>query len=197
MTALLAGRLELSGFAALAAQHFFIYSALESVAETWRHDQLAGPFVIAELHRVPALQHDLERLYGTDWRDQITPIDATLDYCTRLAQIDTPAQFVAHHYTRYLGDISGGQVIRSHLRRQYDLNGAGATFYDFSNLYAAGYRNPAEFRRRYRGLLDSPVWTDAGRATLITEARLAFDHNRAVFDDLAGTMDRFLIGEVH
>ncbi|MGH3431963.1 MAG: heme oxygenase (biliverdin-producing) [Thermocrispum sp.] len=178
---LLDGSAGLAGFTALAVQHFHIYTALESAARRLSADPVAGRFVLDGLVRVPPLSVDLRFLLGPEWEAAALPNQATAEYCSRINEVsaDWPGGFVAHHYTRYLGDISGGQVIRSRLRTHYGITGDGARFYDFSAL-----GSPAAFRRRYRGLLDSAGWDEAERARIVAEAQLAFDHNAAVFADL-------------
>jgi len=45
---------------------------------------------------------------------------------------DWPAGFVAHHYVRYLGDLSGGQILRRSLERAYP--NAPTAFYTFERI---------------------------------------------------------------
>lgn len=181
---LLGGRLGLEALAALAGQNLFVYTALESAAERWRDDPVAGPFVIDGLERLPALRSDLERLVGPSWPTAVRALPATSTYAERIREADSAARFVAHHYTRYLGDVSGGQVIASAMRRRHG-DRAGLAFYDFAGLYAGPLRNPAEFRRHYRALLDAAPWSAADRAAVIDESSLAFGYNRMIFDELA------------
>jgi heme oxygenase len=183
--ALLGGRLALDALAALAGQNQFVYAALESATERWRDDPVAGPFLIDGLDRLPALRADLDQLIGPDWPSSVSALPGTRAYAERIARADTPARFVAHHYTRYLGDVSGGQVIASRMRRLHG-DRAALAFYDFGGLYAGPLRNPAEFRRHYRDLLDRAPWGPAERAALIEESAVAFGYNRMIFDELAG-----------
>lgn len=181
---LLDGSAGLTGFTALAVQHFHIYTALEDAARRLSADPVAGRFLLDGLDRVPALSVDLESLLGPQWR-ATPPNAATVAYCARIAEVsvDWPGGFVAHHYTRYLGDISGGQVIRSRLRTHYGITGDGARFYDFS---AVG--SPAAFRRTYRALLDTAGWDAAERERIVAETQHAFDLNTAVFVELGRTL---------
>lgn len=187
---LMSGELALAGFAELAVQHYFIYTALEEVSEAMRTDPVAGPFVIDGLRRVPALTEDLGFLLGPGWEGRVAPKAATDRYCERLRNVagSWPGGFVAHHYTRYLGDISGGQVIRAKLRTFHGIDGPGATFYVFDRI-----GSPAEFRRRYRTLLDSAGWDQSERAQVIAETRRAFELNEAVFSELADGMQKHLV----
>ncbi|WP_152361616.1 heme oxygenase (biliverdin-producing) [Microlunatus speluncae] len=184
VAALLGGRLTVDALTALAGQNLFIYTALERAADRWRDDPVAGAFVIDGLERLPALRADLDLLIGPGWPDAVRALPPTLAYAERIGSADSAARFVAHHYTRYLGDVSGGQVIASVMRRLHG-DRAGLAFYDFGGLYAGPLRNPAEFRRHYRSLLDQAAWDAADRAIMIDEARAAFGFNRLIFEELA------------
>ncbi|HEX8629699.1 MAG TPA: biliverdin-producing heme oxygenase, partial [Catenuloplanes sp.] len=71
LDALLAGRLPRPAYAALVAQRFFVYEALEQAAIAMRDDPVAGVFVFGELTRLPDLLVDLEFLLGADWADRL------------------------------------------------------------------------------------------------------------------------------
>ncbi|AHI01126.1 biliverdin-producing heme oxygenase [Kutzneria viridogrisea] len=176
------GRLSLDGFATLVAQHYFIYQVLEQAAEAMAADPVAGAFVLPELTRLPSLESDLGHLYGPGWRDRVEPTPATLRYLDRLREVcfTWAGGFVAHHYTRYLGDISGGQAVRAVVERHHGLvDHRGTSFYVFD-----GIPSRPGFRTRYRELLDSTGWDAAEQARVVEEACLAFRLNAAVFADL-------------
>ncbi|WP_203716143.1 biliverdin-producing heme oxygenase [Asanoa siamensis] len=178
--ALLAGRLDRAGYAALAAQLFFVYETLEAAAEAMRDDPVAGAFVFDELHRVPALRADLAHLLGADWEARIAPGESTSEYRDRLreAAFTWPAGFVAHHYTRYLGDLSGGQIMRQSLQQAYGLTDAGTSFYSF-----AGVR-PGAFKKHYRELLDEAPWDAVEQDRFVDEISLAYRLNVALVDEV-------------
>lgn len=181
--ALLDGRVPRAGYTALVAQHWFIYSALEEAAAAMRNDPVAGGFVDDRLARVPALADDLAYLLGPDWRDQIAPTPATQAYRERLREVAyrSPTGFIAHHYTRYLGDLSGGQVIRSVAEKTWGFapKGDGVRFYVF-----AGIANPAAFKREYRTRLDALPAGHRERLRIVEECKRAFTLNSGVFADL-------------
>ncbi|MEV1293622.1 biliverdin-producing heme oxygenase [Pseudonocardia sp. NPDC049635] len=177
MAALLDGALPLDGYTLLAEQYVAIYTALEAASDAMADHPVAGRFVIDELRRLPALHEDLDALGSGVPR--ILP--ATTRYVERLHTAATdPERFVAHHYIRYLGDLSGGQVIGKLLQRTYGLSGGGVRFYDFTALGA-----PPRFRARYRELLDSTGWDSAARSRVTAEAVLGFELNIAVLSEMA------------
>ncbi|PRX50227.1 heme oxygenase [Prauserella shujinwangii] len=182
MSALLDGALSLAGYTRLAAQYWFVYRELEAAGEAMAGDPVGAPFVVDELRRVPALAEDLAFLAGPDWERTIRPVPATERYVDRLREVafDWPGGFVAHHYTRYLGDLAGGQVVGALLRRTYGITGAGARFYDFGAL-----GSPSAFRRHYKANLDAAPWGEAERQRIVAETLHAFELNIAVLADLA------------
>ncbi|AYY15340.1 biliverdin-producing heme oxygenase [Actinobacteria bacterium YIM 96077] len=181
VTALMNGQLDRSGYALLASQHLFIYDALESVAEHLRHTHTAGPFITDRLRRLPSLQADLDVLLGPGWPQRIAPLPATQRYVERIYQtIDWPGGYVAHHYIRYLGDLSGGQAIRAVLARSYGIDGDGASFYRFDQI-----EKPKRFKDEYRAKLDAAPWELDEQERVVNEVLLGFRLNADVFADLA------------
>jgi heme oxygenase len=185
MADLLGGRLGVAAYRRYTEQLWFIYRALEAQWPRLVEDPVAGVFVRPELARTAALERDLAHLGGTNWRDELCPLPATARYAERIDECarQWPAGYVAHHYTRYLGDLSGGQVIRGTAEKSwgFDRKGDGVRFYVFD-----GIANPAAFKREYRKLLDALPVDDAEKHRVVDEARHAFDLNTAVFSELAG-----------
>ncbi|KUH37222.1 MULTISPECIES: heme oxygenase (biliverdin-producing) [Streptomyces] len=182
---MLGGRLGVDAFARYTEQLWFVYRALEEGADRLADDPVAGPFVRRELFRAPALERDLAHLLGPGWRDRVSALPATAAYAARVEECARtwPAGYVAHHYTRYLGDLSGGQVIRDRAERAWGFarKGDGVRFYVFE-----GIGNPAAFKRDYRDLLDRVNADDLERQRIVDECKRAFAHNTAVFRELAG-----------
>lgn len=173
LDALAAGRLPRDAYADLAAQHWFIYQTLEEAALAMSGDPVAGRFVLPELTRLPALDADLEFLAGPGWAERWGPLPATEAYRARLRQVafDRPVAFIAHHYTRYLGDLSGGQYLGPAIAKAYGLDGDGHRFFVFDGV------RPRPFRSRYRELLDGIRWSRAEEDVLLGEVSEAYRHN--------------------
>jgi heme oxygenase len=185
VAALVGGRLPLSAYAALVAQNHAIYVTLERHAAVWQGDPVAGRVVFDELTRVPRLRADLQALLGDDWADGADQlvVPATRRYTEHLDEVvaDWAAGFLAHHYVRYLGDLSGGQILRRQIETVYgDLGRASTSFYVFD-----GIERIKPFRDTYRRILDAAPLGVAEQQRAVDEAVVAFELNRAVFDDLA------------
>ncbi|MFD7686419.1 heme oxygenase (biliverdin-producing) [Streptomyces sp. NPDC059781] len=180
MSDLLGGRLGVDAYARYTEQLWFVYEALESGARGLTSDPVAGPFVRPELFRLPSLERDLAHLRGPDWRAGLTALPATRAYAARVAECARtwPSGYVAHHYTRYLGDLSGGQIIRGKAERTwgFERKGDGVRFYVFEDI-----SNPAAFKRDYRELLDAVPADDLEKQRVVAECKRAFALNTDVF----------------
>ncbi|MGP4110669.1 heme oxygenase (biliverdin-producing) [Streptomyces sp. 4N509B] len=184
MSEMLGGRLGVAAFTRYTEQLWFVYRALEEAAERLADDPVAGPFVSPALFRTAALAQDLDHLHaGTAWRTTLAPLPATERYAARVREVAEgwPGGYVAHHYTRYLGDLSGGQVIRGTAEKTWGFTprGDGVRFYVFDQV-----GNPAAFKRRYRARLDAIPVTDDEKLRVVDECRRAFALNTAVFREL-------------
>ncbi|MEN2738757.1 biliverdin-producing heme oxygenase [Microbacterium sp. X-17] len=182
MSDLMQGEGSREDYVALVAQHWFIYAALESAAEAMRQDPVAAAFITDRLTRLPALEADLEFLIGPDWRDRIESLPTTQRYVDRIDAVGAtwPGGFVAHHYTRYLGDLSGGQFIGKVMARRFGFETNGIGFYVFDDI-----ADPAAFKDAYREQLDAAPWDEAEKARVIDEVLLAYRFNTELFEDLA------------
>ncbi|WP_159618217.1 heme oxygenase (biliverdin-producing) [Ruania rhizosphaerae] len=177
VTHLMAGHLSLTAFTALVRQHRAIYASLERLGKRVEDQPGAAALVRPELARSSALHRDLADL--TDLTGAVPEIEpATRRYTERMDAINNLPGYAAHAYTRYLGDLSGGQVIRTMMQRHYGLT-TGLSFYTFDQI-----EKIPPFKASYREALDALPLDDAGRERLVTEAREAFAFNEAVFTDL-------------
>jgi heme oxygenase (biliverdin-producing, ferredoxin) len=169
-------------YIALVAQHWFIYEALEAATERMLHDPVASVFISDKLTRLPAIEADLAFLIGADWRERIAPLPTTQRYVERIRAVGATwaGGFVAHHYTRYLGDLSGGQFIGRLMQRRYGFDTNGIGFYLFADI-----ADPKAFKDVYREQLDGAPWDDAEKERVIDEVLLAYRFNTELFEDLA------------
>lgn len=177
---LMAGRLDREAYAALVVQHHAVYSALEAAGGRLRAAGADSGLVLDELLRVPSIEADLVALLGAGWRDRLVVLPATAAYVARIDAIgDDLPRYAAHAYTRYLGDLSGGQAIKRILARDYGLT-EGTSFYEFPEI-----NRIKPFKDAYRERLDALPLSAEQRRDAVDEARVAFELNAAVFADLA------------
>lgn len=178
---LMGGRLSELEYGEMVAQHYFAYVALDGVSRRLSEHPVAGRFVFPELYREEALERDLAKIYGPGWQDRIAPSKATRTLVARIEQVaDWPGGYIAHHYTRYLGDLSGGQFIRMELQKIYGYQpGGGVDFYLFDQV-----RSLPRFKDEYRSRLDALEPDEREQQRIIREVKLAYQLNTEVLAEL-------------
>ena len=185
LDALVAGEVDSLGYADMVAQHYFIYRVLEEAADVMRADRVVSGFVSPSLTRLAALELDLSALLGDDWAQRVRPNVATTAYCQRLREtcFTWPGGFVAHHYIRYLGDLSGGQYLRHRVARALQLSDStGTRFYVFDEI-----ADVDAFKVAYRQRLDAMPWDEEERHAIVDEVMLAYRLNMDVLAELGRT----------
>jgi len=185
MKCFLKGIVETVPFRKLLANLYLVYSTLEE--EFRRHQQhpIVGKLYFQELNRQKNLEQDLAFYYGENWRSEIVPLKAGQAYVDRLKEISNtdPALLIAHSYTRYMGDLSGGQALKHIVRSALDLpDERGTTFYEFDQLPTIEAKK--DFKDKYRQALDSLEVDEATVERIVEEANYAFTLNRNVVDEL-------------
>jgi heme oxygenase len=125
---------------------------------------------------------DLCALLGERWAQRVRPHIATEAYCQRLLEtcFSWPGGFLAHHYTRYLGDLSGGQYLRPRVAQALHLPGdVGTRFYVFDDI-----DDIEAFKLAYRRRIDAVPWDESERAAVVDEVALAYQLNMNVLTEL-------------
>lgn len=179
ITKLMGGELSLEAYTHYLAQLAYVYRALEA-----RQPRPGDPHLITDsrLARVSAIESDLAALGARDWESAHPALSATQAYVDRLIEIaDDVPRFLAHHYTRYLGDLSGGQAIAALVARHYGATDEQLSFYRFD-----GIESPVTFKRGYREALDALDFDAEQDHALVDEAKRAFEFNAAIFEALDG-----------
>jgi heme oxygenase (biliverdin-producing, ferredoxin) len=157
-----------------------VYGALEAGLEASRHDPRVAPLALGDVYRSEALAADLA-FYGGALP---APLAATTRYVTQLESISrtAPHRLVAHAYTRYLGDLSGGQSLKKCIQRAFGLQGsAGVAFYEFSAITDLN-----AFKGQYRSVLDTLPLSASEQQDVVDEAIQAFELNAAVTREVTG-----------
>jgi heme oxygenase len=174
---LMGGELSIDAYVRYLAQYAYVYEALESRDQPDDPDFLRDP----ALDRFASIEHDLATLGAGDWRSTHPALPETAAYAARLREVAAgrPAEYVSHHYTRYLGDLSGGQAIGAMIARHYGATPDQLTVFAFDQI-----EKPVIYKREYREALDALTLDVEERAAAVTEANRAFDYNAAVFDAL-------------
>ena len=187
---ILKGVMDLASFGNMQAGMYLVYEALEEELERHKHHPIVSRIYFPVLSRKAALEADLEYLYGEDWHSQVRSTPARREYVERIHWLgdNDPTLLVAHSYTRYLGDLSGGQVISKIARRSLGLEGSnGLTFFDFDEI-----DDGKAFKNEYRNRLSQLPLDDVRAQEVIEEAKQAFSFNQRLFEELEGSWIRTL-----
>ena len=145
--------------------------------------------VVGEIHnevlsRTNNLERDLRYFYGPIWRYHIKPTEQCQRYVNRIREVseDDPELLVGHHYTRYMGDLSGGQILRGIAAKSLNLrDNEGLWFYEFDKI-----DDKKAFKNTYRNVLNNLRINQSQANAIITEANFAFRLNMYMFDELQG-----------
>uniref|UniRef100_A0A8B9GT80 heme oxygenase (biliverdin-producing) n=2 Tax=Astyanax mexicanus TaxID=7994 RepID=A0A8B9GT80_ASTMX len=170
------GQITQAQYKLLLCSLYEIYRVLEQEMDrNSRHPAVEPIYFPQELARVEALERDLEFFFGLQWRKRVTVPAATLRYAERLREIgrSSPNLLVAHAYTRYLGDLSGGQVLGKITQKTMGLSGnEGVAFFSFPEVSSAH-----RFKQMYRSRMNSIELSEEERKKVLDEAVKAFEFN--------------------
>lgn len=165
-----------------------VYQAMEEEsARLATVDPLLARFHFPQLARVATLQKDLRFLTG----GTLPASSLTRAFVARIHAVaeSEPVRLVGHLYTRYLGDLSGGQVMARIAERSLGLRrGAGLDFYYFDEISDLN-----EMKILYRERLDELSACSDGGASVIDEAVLSFHSNIQLFDQIQGSAMRSFV----
>ncbi|XP_054897068.1 heme oxygenase 2-like [Poeciliopsis prolifica] len=180
----LRGRIIRDVFKRATAALYFVYSAMEEEIEKNKdHPYIAPIYFPVELHRREALARDLEYFYGADWESQISLSAGTKPYVNRIHEVGEadPVLLVAHSYTRYMGDLSGGQILKKVAQRALKLpaSGEGLNFYQFE-----GITSHRGFKQLYRSRMNELELDLEAKQRIVDESNRAFGFNMMVFSEL-------------
>ncbi|APB35112.1 Heme oxygenase superfamily [Gloeomargarita lithophora Alchichica-D10] len=181
----LKGVVEKQSYRKLVANFYFVYGALETAMAQHREQPVLGPLYFPELLRQPALERDLTFYYGAQWREEIRLSAAGQTYVNRIEELarTQPELLVAHAYTRYLGDLSGGQILKKIAQNAMNLGEEGVAFYRFEQI-----PDEKAFKVQYRQILDTLPVDEAMVQAIVQEANAAFGLNMKMFQELEGNL---------
>jgi heme oxygenase len=178
------GKIDRQIYGKMVGMLYHVYVKLEACLDQ------AGPKHFSTLHfplqlsREQALEEDLDFWHGSHVNKDaalnfMTP--AVKDYMDRLDYLleHDPILLLAHSYTRYLGDLSGGKILARVARRALDLQEDGLAFYEFAHVPSA-----KRFKDTYRQAMDAMPLTAHQVVKLVGEANVAFLLNMRLFEEL-------------
>jgi len=182
----LKGVVEKTSYRKLVANLYFVYSAMEEEMERHHAHPVLSKIYFQQLNRKKTLEQDLCFYYGSNWREQVAPSPAAKAYIQNIREVSAsqPELLVAHSYTRYLGDLSGGQILKKIAQRAMNLSeGQGTAFYEFKEI-----PDEKAFKAEYRKVLDELPVDEATVDQIVNEANATFGMNMKLFQELEGNL---------
>ena len=187
----LGGVVDKNSYRTLVANLYFVYSAIEEEIKNNRYHPSVSLIYFPELNRKQSLEIDLEYYYGKEWQKFVAPSSVTQSYVDRIHSIGKyqPELLVAHAYTRYMGDLSGGQILKNIAKNAMQLSGdKGTEFYLFRDI-----DDEKEFKIEYRNALNLIPVTDSQIDLVISEANVAFNLNMKMFQELNSNIVKIML----
>ncbi len=181
----LKGVVEKSSYRKLVGNFYFIYSAMEEELDKHQNHPILSKIHFKELYRKHTLEQDLAFYYGANWREQVQLSSAGEAYVKRIREISEkePELLISHSYTRYLGDLSGGQILKGIAQTAMNLTDGGTAFYEFVDI-----SDEKAFKVNYRAALDEMPLDEATCDRIVEEANEAFGVNMKMFQELEGNL---------
>jgi heme oxygenase len=161
-----------------------IYVALEEIMIKNRKDPSLHLFDHRKLDRRNRIAHDLST-FGVDPVKEPSSVPCVSDYVSAVVSAgESPQRIMAYHYTRYMGDMIGGQVISRTLKEKYGMEDNSLTCYDFSDI-----GDLFHYRKTYKAVLNLIPWSDEERRSFIEEVKVAYEVNANLFKELEELLD--------
>lgn len=182
----LKGVVEKNSYRNLVANLYFVYSAMEEEMAKHTEHPIVSKIYFPELNRKESLEEDLQYYFGNNWQETVAPSAAGETYINRIREVsaESPELLVAHSYTRYLGDLSGGQILKGIAQRAMNLEeGEGTSFYEFDEI-----SDEKAFKDKYRAALNSLPIDQKTADRIVDEANDAFGLNMKLFKELEGNL---------
>ncbi len=184
----LKGVVDKASYRNLLTDLYFVYSAMEEEIEKLcsQDHPIISPIGFKELFRKDKLEKDLYFYFGKNWSELLKPSPPALEYVARIREIaiDNPELLIGHHYSRYIGDLSGGQLLKTITQKAMDLpDDKGLDFYIFEEI-----RDEKEFKTKYRNTLDSLPIDQHIADSIVEEANRSFKYNMDIFNELEGNL---------
>lgn len=172
-------------FSKLVTSLYFVYKAQEEAFDNINNEAVKS-LDYKELRRVSSLEKDMHFFYGDDWQSKIQPSIAAKKYVARIEEITNSEEsqlLIAHQYTRYLGDLFGGQMMGGMAMKSLGLKeGEGTSFYNFNDI-----PDTSSFIDIWYTNLNKLDLTLEQKNAIVEEANYVFDLNIEILEELEGS----------
>ena len=181
----LKGVVEKKSYIKLMSDLYYVYITMEYEIEKHKEHPIISKIYYPELFRSKSIEKDLEYYLGSDWKKQINLTNSCKEYLERIRQVSktNPILLISHHYTRYIGDLSGGQVLKGIAQRALNVDDSGMNFYIFADIL-----DEKKFKQDYRDTLDSLNLSQQDIDLIVEEANNSFRYNMKIFKEIEGNL---------
>jgi heme oxygenase (biliverdin-producing, ferredoxin) len=157
-----------------------IYEALENGLEDNQELPAIKAVYDPKINRVQKLEADLRSFES----ENLKPTEAAKEYAEHLQNLSkqAPAYLLAHAYVRYLGDLSGGRMMKKYIEQLFP--GEHTAFYNFDELLgdnAIGAKY-VDYKNAWKRNLDHLNFTENEKASLVEEAKKGFIYAGNLFN---------------
>jgi heme oxygenase len=168
------------GYALLLRNLLPVYQTLEQQLARHAASPQVGAIARPELERAEAIAADLRHFPARVAAAEVSPATVRYVNAIMMASAGGGSRLIAHAYARYLGDLSGGQILKRLLARSLNLPPAALTFYDFP-----GITDIAAFKSEYFAAIDRAGDESEDFDAVVEEGALAFQLNIELSIDLS------------
>ena len=181
---ILHGRATRQAYALLLRNLLPVYVTMEDAIERHRGTPV-GQIVQPQLYRMQALAADLRVL--SDGFVELPLLTEAVDYADAVLRASSGSglRLIAHAYARYLGDLSGGQIMKRLLTTSLDLPASALSFYDFPAV-----PDIAACKADFRGAIERAGDDIDDFDAVVEEAAHAFELNIKLSIALQDAVDR-------
>lgn len=163
------------------------YREMERGLKQQRDAPCVGVIAQPALYRARAIESDLSTLCGESWHALLPLLCAGERYASRVkaASEGDGTRLLAHAYVRYLGDMSGGQILSRVLSRSLGLRSQMLSFHEFPDI-----ADLEGFKLAYRDAIDRAATGTIDVEGVIEEAGVAFRLNLDVSEAVCAVPER-------
>ena len=182
---ILRGKADLFGYSLLLRNLCAVYSHLELALDRRQSDPIILEIRDTRLYRTEAARRDLDNLAGPSWGRSLPILASAWRYMDRIAHAEhDPSALLAHAYTRYLGDVNGGQVVKKLLRERTGVPSEALRFFAYPQFH-----DVSRFAKIYRRQFDIAGMKGVDEPRAIEETELAFELNIALSEEVDARVD--------
>ncbi|MCY4190615.1 MAG: biliverdin-producing heme oxygenase [Rhodospirillaceae bacterium] len=185
---ILQGKADVFGYSLLLRNLHPVYVNLEAALDRLCDDPVIMAVRDTRLYRAEAAEFDLVRIAGEKWRRSLPLLTSARKYSDRIEEASgNSGAVLAHAYTRYLGDVNGGRIIKRLLHEKAGVPTEALQFFTYS-----GIEDMPRFAKDYRRRFDRAGMQGVDETLTLKEAVRAFEFNV----ELSEEVEKVSIGKV-